>query len=122
MGLAMIFISHDLAVVREISHRVLVLYMGRVVELADRDSLYAGAHHPYTKALLSAAPIPDPKIERTRKRLKLVGEPPSPMDPRAALRFLPSRLPVDVNAPFAIPELREVAPGHLVAEFDPPEA
>jgi oligopeptide/dipeptide ABC transporter ATP-binding protein len=120
MGLAMIFISHDLAVVREISHRVLVLYMGRVVELADRDSLYAGAHHPYTKALLSAAPIPDPKIERTRKRLKLKGEPPSPMDPRAALRFLPSRLPVDPNAPFVIPELREVAPGHLVAEFDPP--
>jgi oligopeptide/dipeptide ABC transporter ATP-binding protein len=120
MGLAMIFISHDLAVVREISHRVLVLYMGRVVELAERDRLYTAPQHPYTKALLSAAPIPDPKIERTRKRLKLVGEPPSPMDPRAALRFLPSRLPVDPNAPFAIPELREVAPGHLVAEFDPP--
>jgi oligopeptide/dipeptide ABC transporter ATP-binding protein len=120
MGLAMIFISHDLAVVREISHRVLVLYMGRVVELAGRDRLYEAPQHPYTKALLSAAPIPDPKIERTRKRLKLKGEPPSPMDPRAALRFLPSRLPVDPNAPFVIPELREVAPGHLVAEFDPP--
>ncbi|MET0272421.1 MAG: dipeptide ABC transporter ATP-binding protein [Phenylobacterium sp.] len=120
MGLAMIFISHDLAVVREISHRVLVLYMGRVVEIADRDQIYRAAQHPYTKALLSAAPIPDPTIERTRKRLKLVGEPPSPMDPRSALRFLPSRLPVDANAPFAIPELREFEPGHLVAEFDPP--
>ncbi|MDB5492957.1 MAG: transporter ATP-binding protein [Phenylobacterium sp.] len=120
MGLSMIFISHDLAVVREISHRVLVMYLGRVVEQADRERLYAEARHPYTKALLSAAPIPDPKVERTRKRLKLVGEPPSPMDPRSALRFLPSRLPADPNAPILAPELREVAPGHLVAEFDPP--
>ena len=119
MGLAMIFISHDLAVVREISHRVLVLYLGRVVELADRDRLYSAAEHPYTRALLSAAPIPDPAIERNRQRLKLVGEPPSPMDPRAALRFLPSRLPADPNAPILAPELKEVAPGHLVAEFDP---
>jgi oligopeptide/dipeptide ABC transporter ATP-binding protein len=123
MGLSMIFISHDLAVVREISHRVLVLYLGRVVETAGRDQLYAGARHPYTKALLSAAPIPDPAVERTRRRVKLAGEPPSPMDPRAALRFLPSRLPVDPNAPIFAPELKEVAPGHLVAEFDPePEA
>ena len=120
MGLAMIFISHDLAVVREISHRVLVLYLGRVVELADRDRLYSAPQHPYTKALLSAAPIPDPAIERHRKRLKLAGEPPSPMDPRAAFRFLPSRLPVDGSAPVLPPDLKEIAPGHLVAEFDPP--
>jgi oligopeptide/dipeptide ABC transporter ATP-binding protein len=120
MGLAMIFISHDLAVVREISHRVLVLYLGRVVELADRDRLYSAPQHPYTKALLSAAPIPDPRIERTRKRLKLAGEPPSPMDPRAAFRFLPSRLPIDPSAPVLPPALKEVVPGHLVAEFDPP--
>jgi oligopeptide/dipeptide ABC transporter ATP-binding protein len=120
MGLAMIFISHDLAVVREISHRVLVLYLGRVVETADRDRLYAEARHPYTRALLSAAPIPDPKVERHRKRIKLAGEPPSPMDPRAALRFAPSRLPLDPNAPILAPDLKEVAPGHLVAEFDPP--
>jgi oligopeptide/dipeptide ABC transporter ATP-binding protein len=120
MGLAMIFISHDLAVVREISHRVLVLYLGRVVEIADRDRIYQAPQHPYTKALLSAAPIPDPAVERTRKRVKLGGEPPSPMDPRAALRFLPSRLPVDPNAPILAPELKEVVPGHLVAEFDPP--
>jgi len=120
MGLAMVFISHDLAVVREISHRVLVLYLGRVVETASREQLYAGARHPYTRALLSAAPVPDPAVERTRRRVRLAGEPPSPMDPRAALRFLPSRRPVDVNAPFAVPELVEIAPGHLVAEFDPP--
>jgi oligopeptide/dipeptide ABC transporter ATP-binding protein len=120
MGLAMVFISHDLAVVREISHRVLVLYLGRVVETASREQLYAGARHPYTLALLSAAPIPDPAIERTRRRVRLAGEPPSPMDPRSALRFLPSRLPLDPAAPFAPPELKEIAPGHLVAEFDPP--
>jgi oligopeptide/dipeptide ABC transporter ATP-binding protein len=120
LGLSMIFISHDLAVVREISHRVLVMYLGRVVETADRETLYARARHPYTKALLSAAPIPDPAVERTRTRVKLAGEPPSPMDPRAALRFLPSRLPADPTAPILAPELKEVAPGHLVAEFDPP--
>ncbi|WP_309092657.1 dipeptide ABC transporter ATP-binding protein [Phenylobacterium sp.] len=119
MGLAMIFISHDLAVVREISHRVLVLYLGRVMELADRDRIYSAPQHPYTKALLSAAPIPDPAVERTRQRLKLPGEPPSPLDPAAAFRFAPSRLPVDPGAPILGPELKEVAPGHLVAEFDP---
>ncbi|HEX7886292.1 MAG TPA: dipeptide ABC transporter ATP-binding protein, partial [Phenylobacterium sp.] len=75
MGLAMIFISHDLAVVREISHRVLVLYLGRAMELADRDRIWQAPQHPYTKALLSAAPIPDPAVERTRQRLKLTGEP-----------------------------------------------
>jgi len=119
MGLAMIFISHDLAVVREISHRVLVLYLGRTVESADAERLYSAPQHPYTRALLSAAPIPDPAVERGRERIKLTGEPPSPLDPRAAFRFAPSRLPVDPNAPILAPELREVAPGHLVAEFDP---
>jgi oligopeptide/dipeptide ABC transporter ATP-binding protein len=120
MGLAMIFISHDLAVVREISHRVLVLYMGRVVEMADRERIYSAPQHPYTKALLSAAPIPDPKIERTRQRVKLTGEPPSPMDPRAAYRFAPSRLPVDGSLPVLPPALKDIGEGHLVAEFDPP--
>ncbi|MBX3484131.1 dipeptide ABC transporter ATP-binding protein [Phenylobacterium sp.] len=118
MGLSMIFISHDLAVVREISHRVLVLYLGRVMEIADRDRIWQAPQHPYTKALLSAAPIPDPAVERTRKRLRLAGEPPSPMDPRAAFRFAPSRLPADGSTPVLPPALREVAPGHLVAEFD----
>jgi oligopeptide/dipeptide ABC transporter ATP-binding protein len=118
MGLAMMFISHDLAVVREISHRVLVLYMGRIMELADRDAIWRDARHPYTKALLSAAPIPDPAVERTRQRIRLTGEPPSPMDPRAAFRFAPSHLPADGSIP-APPPLAEVAPGHLVAAFDP---
>jgi oligopeptide/dipeptide ABC transporter ATP-binding protein len=118
LGMAMMFISHDLAVVREISHRVMVLYLGRVMEQATRERLYAQPTHPYTRALLSAAPIPDPRIERSRQRVKLKGEPPSPLDPRSAFRFLPSRAPADADAPFALPELREVASGHLVAEFD----
>jgi oligopeptide/dipeptide ABC transporter ATP-binding protein len=112
-GLAMIFISHDLAVVREISHRVLVLYLGRVMELADRDAIWRAPRHPYTQALLSAAPIPDPAIERKRVRARLEGEPPSPLDPDAAFRFAPSK-----RAGGEPPALREVAPGHFVAEFD----
>ncbi len=120
MGLAIMFISHDLAVVREISHRVMVLYLGRVMEKADRDQLYAAPKHPYTKALLSAVPIPDPVRERGRQRIRLAGEPPSPMDPRAALRFLPSRLAVDpLGMGGYLPLLEEVEPGHLVSEFDP---
>ena len=119
-GMAMIFISHDLAVVREISHKVLVLYLGRVMEYASRERLYTAPQHPYTKALLSAAPIPDPKRERGRKRIRLTGAPPSPLDPRSALRFLPSRLPQGPDAPIYVPDLREIAPGHLVSEFDPP--
>jgi oligopeptide/dipeptide ABC transporter ATP-binding protein len=116
MGLAMMFISHDLAVVREISHRVLVLYLGRVMELAGRDQLYAAPRHPYTKALLSAAPIPDPARERSRQRVRLEGEPPSPLDPEAPLRFLPSKL--GQRPPYR-PRLIEVEPEHWVSEFDP---
>ncbi len=118
-GMAMLFISHDLAVVREISHRVMVLYMGRVMEQASRERLYAHPQHPYTKGLLSAVPIPDPAVERGRVRARLVGEPPSPLDPLSALRFLPSKLPIDPAAPIYAPRLREIEPGHLVAEFDP---
>jgi oligopeptide/dipeptide ABC transporter ATP-binding protein len=118
LGMAMIFISHDLAVVREISHRVMVLYMGRVMEEASRDQLYSDARHPYTRALLTAAPIPDPAQERSRQRVRLTGEPPSPFDPLSGLKFLPSRLPAQPSDPIYVPQLCEVAPGHRVAEFD----
>ncbi|XBQ17254.1 MAG: ABC transporter ATP-binding protein [Oceanicaulis sp.] len=120
-GLSMLFISHDLSVVREISHRVMVLYLGRVVELADRDAIYEDARHPYTKALISAVPIPDPKIEKTRERLKLAGDLPSPLDSRAQLRFMKSKLIDDPEAEQYRPKLIEVAPGHWVAEHDPVE-
>jgi oligopeptide/dipeptide ABC transporter ATP-binding protein len=116
--LAMIFISHDLSVVREISHRVMVLYLGRVVELAGRTEIYEDARHPYTKALIAAVPNADPKMERTRERLKLTGDLPSPLDSRAALRFLKSKRIDDPDAEQYQPKLVEVAPGHHVAEHD----
>jgi oligopeptide/dipeptide ABC transporter ATP-binding protein len=119
LGMAMLFISHDLAVVREISHRVMVLYLGRVMEEADGESLFASPRHPYTQALMAAALSPRPAFERTRPRLRLSGEPPSPMDPLAGLRFLPSRRPRDASEPPYAPRLLTVAPGHRVAEFDP---
>jgi peptide/nickel transport system ATP-binding protein len=116
-GLAMMFISHDLSVVREICHRVMVLYLGRVVEMAPRDVLFANPRHPYTRALLSAVPAPDPVKERSRPRTKLVGDLPSPLDPRASLRFMKSRL--TESEPCYRPRLVEVTPGHVVAEHDP---
>jgi len=115
-GMAMMFISHDLAVVREISHRVMVLYMGRVVEEAPADRIFTEARHPYTRTLIASALIPDPGVERSRPRIRLHGEPPSPLDPDAALRFLPARRG---ETPPYRPQLLEAGPGHRVAEFDP---
>jgi len=118
-GLAIMFISHDLSVVREICHRVMVLYLGRVVETASREALFNDPRHPYTRALLSAVPSPDPVRERSRVKVKLHGDLPSPLDPKASLRFMKSRL--TDTAPFYRPSLVEVAPGHWVAEHDPAE-
>ncbi len=117
-GMSLIFISHDLSVVRQISHRVMVLYLGRIVEFADRDAIYQDARHPYTKALISAVPIPDPKLERAKTRVRLSGDLPSPLDTRAQLNFLKSKLVDDPDAEQYRPRLLEVGPGHLVAEFD----
>ena len=117
-GMSLIFISHDLSVVRQIAHRVMVLYLGRVVELADRDTIYRDPRHPYTRALLSAVPIPDPKLERAKKRVRLMGDLPSPLDTRASLVFLKSKAIDDPDAEQYRPKLLEVAPGHLVAEHD----
>ncbi len=112
--LALIFISHDLSVVRRLSHRVMVLYLGRVVELAPSAMLYADPRHPYTRALLSAVPTPDPRMERAKTRLLLTGDLPSPLDPKAQLTFLKSRL----GEPGYRPKLKQIAPGHFVAEHD----
>ena len=117
-GMALIFISHDLSVVRQLSHRVMVLYLGRVVETASAGDLYRDPRHPYTRALLSAVPVPDPKVERARKRTLLTGDLPSPLDSRASLAFLPSKRSDDPQAEQYRPRLIEVAPGHLVAEHD----
>jgi peptide/nickel transport system ATP-binding protein/oligopeptide transport system ATP-binding protein len=87
LGLTYVFIGHDLAVVRQICDRVAVMYLGRVVEVAGRGALYERPQHPYTQALLSAAPIPDPALQHARSRRKLAGEPPSPTDPPPGCRF-----------------------------------
>jgi oligopeptide/dipeptide ABC transporter ATP-binding protein len=117
-GLSIIFISHDLSVVRRLSHRVMVLYLGRVVEMADSETLYSSPRHPYTRALLSAVLTPDPRAERERKRVLLTGDLPSPLDPRAQLTFLKSKRIDDPQAEQYRPRLIEEAPGHLVAEHD----
>jgi oligopeptide/dipeptide ABC transporter ATP-binding protein len=114
--LSILFISHDLAVVREVSHRIMVLYLGRVVEIADSVDIYSNPIHPYTQQLISAVPVPDPEIERNRKSIKIPGELPSPLDPAAQFKFLPSKL--NLAGSGYLPKLLEPSPGHFVAEHD----
>jgi oligopeptide/dipeptide ABC transporter ATP-binding protein len=113
-----LFISHDLAVVREVSHNVLVLYLGRAVEYGPAEVILGDPRHPYTRALLAAAPTPDPVAARAKPRVRLVGDLPSPLDTRASLRFLKSRLIDNPEAEQYRPRWLEVAPGHFVAEHD----
>jgi peptide/nickel transport system ATP-binding protein len=113
LGLTMLFISHDLGVVEYVSDRVVVMYLGRVMEIAPRRELYLNPKHPYTEALLSAAPVPDPTAKRTR--ILLEGDIPSPINPPSGCVFR-TRCPYAVaDCARAVPELRPVAPAHLKA-------
>jgi peptide/nickel transport system ATP-binding protein len=115
LGLTYLFIAHDLAVVRHISDRVAVMYLGRIMELADRDELYDNPQHPYTRALLDAAPVPDPVVERARAPRTLTGEIPSPLTPPSGCVFH-TRCPIaGEECRREVPHIRELRPHHFVA-------
>ncbi|MCH7711148.1 MAG: ATP-binding cassette domain-containing protein, partial [Proteobacteria bacterium] len=114
-GLTYLFIAHDLSVVRHLCHRVAVMYLGKIVELAECDELYDNPIHPYTQALLAAVPVPDPEIESKREHKVMKGEVPSPINPPSGCVFHP-RCPMAVEGcRSVVPELREIKPGHWVA-------
>ena len=117
LGLTYLFIAHDLSVVRHISHRIAIMYAGRLVELAPAEQIYARPTHPYTEALLSSVPIPDPPVQRQRRRIVLEGEIPNPITPPAGCRFQ-TRCPlVEERCRHEVPPLEEKAPGHFAACF-----
>ena len=115
LGLTYLFIAHDLSMVRHISRRIAVMYLGKIVELADRQTLFDEPLHPYTQSLISAVPVPNPKLERRRQRIILEGEVPSPINPPKGCVFHP-RCPVAIDSCSRVePQYQQVRPQHFVA-------
>ncbi len=114
-NLTYLFIAHDLSVVRHLCHRVAVMYLGKMVELADCDELFDNPLHPYTRALLSAVPVPDPEVERQREHRIVEGEVPSPINPPSGCVFHPRCRVAVAGCSAGVPAFREVTPGHWVA-------
>ena len=114
-NLTYLFIAHDLSIVRNISDRVAVMYLGRIVEITTSDKLYENPRHPYTKSLLSAVPIPDPVVDRTRERIVLEGDVPSPMNPPSGCPFHTRCLHAKDICRTEVPAMREVADGHMAS-------
>jgi oligopeptide transport system ATP-binding protein len=114
-GLTYLFIAHDLGVVQHISDTVAVMYLGTLVETGPVDELYAQPHHPYSQSLLSAIPVPDPRIQRERSRILLAGVPPSPIDPPSGCRFRTRGPIAQALCSREVPPLTEVAPSHFCA-------
>jgi len=115
LGMTYLFVAHDLSMVRHISDRIMVMYLGKVAELADRNEIYLRARHPYTKALMSAVPIPNPQKARNRQRIILQGDIPSPLNPPQGCNFN-TRCPIAKEICFTEePVYREIEPGHFIA-------
>ena len=115
LGLTYLFIAHDLAVVQHISNRIAVMYLGRIVEVANSEELYKNPLHPYTQALLSAIPIPDPELDRNRHRIILKGEVPSPANPPPGCHFNPRCQYAADECKHMRPPLKDFGDGHMVA-------
>ena len=121
LGIAYLFIAHDLLVVQHISKRIAVMYLGRIVEIADADEVIAHPMHPYTQSLISAIPIPDPNIARTRKRIPLEGDVPSPLNMPSGCAFRPRCRYATERCAKECPSLQEIGPGHRIACWNPHE-